>query len=155
MSTAAHFNIDVAAFRADPYPALKQMRAEAPIAFVPQLGSTIFTRRDDIFTQEKRIDVFSSHQPAGLMNTLMGHNMMRKDGDAHVRERAAMFPAVSPRTVREVWRRQFQAHADRILDDFAPQGRADLCKAFALPLSAECLKDITGLTNMRYQDMDA
>ena len=26
---------------------------------------------------------------------------------------------------------------------------------FALELSAECLKDITGLTNMRYQDMDA
>jgi len=23
---------------------------------VPQLGSTVFTRRDDIFTQEKRID---------------------------------------------------------------------------------------------------
>jgi hypothetical protein len=28
-------------------------------------------------------------------------------------------------------------------------------KAFALPLSAECLKDITGLNNMRTQDMDA
>ena len=42
----------------------------AKLAFVPQLGSTVFTRRDDIFTQEKRIDVFSSHQPAGLMNTL-------------------------------------------------------------------------------------
>ena len=31
----------------------------------------------------------------------------------------------------------------------------DLVKALALPLSAECLKDITGLTNMRFQDMDA
>src|ERR1043166_429757 len=155
MSSAPHFNIDVASFRADPYPALKQMRSEAPIAFVPQLGSTVFTRRDDIFSCEKRIDVFSSHQPAGLMNRLMGHNMMRKDGEAHLSERAAMFPAVSPRTVREVWRAQFQAHAMRILDELAPRGRADLCKALALPLSAECLKDITGLTNMRYQDMDA
>jgi cytochrome P450 len=89
------------------------------------------------------------------MNTLMGHNMMRKDGDAHMSERTAMFPSVSPRTVRDTWSRQFQAHADRILDELAPAGRADLCKAFALPLSAECLKDITGLTNMRYQDMDA
>jgi cytochrome P450 len=155
MSSAPHFNIDVPTFWADPYPALKQMRAEAPIAFVPQLGSTIFTRRDDIFTQEKRIDVFSSHQPAGLMNTLMGHNMMRKDGEAHMSERAAMFPAVSPRTVRDTCSKAFRAHADRILDELAPTGRADLCKAFALPLSAECLKDITGLTNMRFQDMDA
>ncbi|MGB3043068.1 MAG: cytochrome P450 [Xanthobacteraceae bacterium] len=155
MSNAPHFDIDVREFWNDPYPALKRMRAETPIAFIPQLGSTIFTRRDDIFVSEKRIEVFSSHQPAGLMNVLMGHNMMRKDGDAHMSERAAMFPAVSPRTVRDTWRTQFQAHADRILDDLAPRGRADLCKAFALPLSAECLKHITGLTNMRYQDMDA
>src|SRR6266403_436627 len=155
MSNAPHFDIDVPAFWADPYPALAKMRREAPIAFVPQLGSTVFTRRDDIFTQEKRIDVFSSHQPAGLMNTLMGHNLMRKDGEAHMNERAAMFPSVSPRTVRETWITRFQAHADRILEELAAAGRADLCKAFALPLSAECLKDITGLTNMRYQDMDA
>ncbi|MCO5130880.1 MAG: cytochrome P450 [Xanthobacteraceae bacterium] len=155
MSNAPHFDIDVREFWNDPYPALKRMRTEAPIAFIPQLGSTILTRRDDIFVSEKRIEVFSSHQPAGLMNVLMGHNMMRKDGEPHMAERAAMFPAVSPRTVRDTWRALFQAHADRILDELAPQGRADLCKAFALPLSAECLKHVTGLTNIRYQDMDA
>ena len=155
MSNAPHYEIDVQAFWADPYPDLARMRKEAPIAFVPQLGSTVLTRRDDIFTQEKRIDVFSSHQPAGLMNRLMGHNMMRKDGEAHMTERAAMFPSVSPRAVRDTWLSKFQAHADRILDRLTPEGRADLVKAFALPLSAQCLKDITGLTNMRYQDMDA
>ena len=155
MSNAPRYDIDVQAFWADPYPDLARMRREAPIAFVPQLGSTVFTRRDDIFTQEKRIDVFSSHQPNGLMNLLMGHNMMRKDGDAHMSERAQMFPSVSPRVVRETWLKKFQAHADRVLDNLAPKGEADLVKAFALPLSAECLKDITGLTNMRYQDMDA
>ncbi len=155
MSSAPHYNIDVAAFWADPYPDLARMRKEAPIAFVPQLGSTVFTRREDIFTQEKRIDLFSSHQPGGLMNVLMGHSMMRKDGDAHMAERAQMFPSVSPRAVKATWLAQFQAHADRILAELAPRGHADLTKAFALPLSAECLKDITGLTNMRYQDMDA
>src|SRR3982074_1367510 len=129
MSNAPHYDIDVAAFWADPYPDLAKMRKDAPIALAQQLP--------------------------GLMNTLMGHNMMRKDGDAHMSERAAMFPAVSPRTVRDTWIKQFQAHAARILDGLAPRGRADLCKAFALPLSAECLKDITGLTNMRFEDMDA
>src|SRR5262245_57415158 len=155
MSNAPHYEIDVQAFWADPYPDLARMRQKAPIAFVPQLGSTVLTRREDIVTEERRIDVFSSHQPAGLMNRLMGHNMMRKDGEAHMGERAAMFPSVSPRAVRETWLRKFQAHADRILDELAPRGAVDLVKALALPLSAECLKDITGLTNMRYQDMDA
>ena len=155
MSNAPHYAIDVPTFWADPYPDLARMRREAPIAFVPQLGSTVFTRRNDIFSQEKRIDVFSSHQPAGLMNRLMGHNMMRKDGEPHMSERAAMFPAVSPRTVRDTWLTKFKAHAARILEDLAPRGEADLVKALALPLSAECLKDITGLTNMRFEDMDA
>src|SRR5258708_25244274 len=155
MTKACHVDIEIPTSCADPYPALARMRKEAPNAFVPHLGSTVFALRDYIFTQEKRIDVFSSHQPAGLMNVLMGHNMMRKDGDAHMSERAAMFPAVSPRTVRDTLIRQFKAHADRILDELAPAGSADLCKAFALPLSAECLKDVTGLTNMRFEDMDA
>ena len=155
MSTAPHFNIDVKDFWADPYPALAQMRRDAPIAFVPQLGSTLLTRRDDIFVSEKRIDVFSSHQPAGLMNKLMGHNMMRKDGEAHMAERSIFFPAVSPKAVRAHWREEFQAHADRILDGLEGAGRADLLAAFALPLSGECLKSVTGLTNIRYQEMDA
>src|SRR5207248_263120 len=155
MSTPPHYEIDVRRVWDDPYPDLAQMRKRAPIAFVPQLGSTIFTRRDDIFTQEKRIDLFSSHQPGGLMNVLMGHNMMRKDGEAHMAERAQMFPSVSPRTVKATWLTKFQAHADRILEELAQHSRADLTKAVALPLSAECLKDITGLTNMRYEDMDA
>src|SRR5215472_3663355 len=109
VSAAPHFPIDVQDFWRDPYPALAQMRREAPIAFVPQLGSTLLTRRDDIFVCEKRIDVFSSHQPAGLMNRLMGHNMMRKDGEAHMAERRAIFPSVSPRAVKEHWSAQFQA----------------------------------------------
>ncbi|KJC57550.1 cytochrome P450 [Bradyrhizobium sp. LTSPM299] len=155
MSTAPHFDIDVPAFWQDPYPALARMRKEAPIAFVPQLGSTLLCRRDDIFVSEKQIDVFSSHQPEGLMNRLMGHNMMRKDGDAHMNERKAIFPAVSPKTVRSHWTAQFEGHAMRILEELTPNGVVDFVQAFALPFSAECLKSITGLTSMRFQDMNA
>ncbi|MBR0869999.1 cytochrome P450 [Bradyrhizobium tropiciagri] len=155
MSTAPRFEIDVAAFWQDPYPALARMRKEAPIAFVPQLGSTLLCNRDDIFVSEKQIDVFSSHQPEGLMNKLMGHNMMRKDGDAHMNERKAIFPAISPKTVRSHWTVQFEGHARRILDELKREDAVDFVQAFALPFSAECLKSITGLTNMRFQDMNA
>jgi cytochrome P450 len=154
VSTAPRIDIDVAEFWSDPYPMLAKLRREAPIAFVPQLGSTLLCSRDDIFISEKQIDVFSSHQPAGLMNRLMGHNMMRKDGDAHLSERKAIFPAVSPKTVKSHWTAQFQAHADRIITALEPAGACDFVRDFALPFSAECLKSITGLTNMRFQDMN-
>ncbi|HHB81005.1 MAG TPA: cytochrome P450, partial [Aliiroseovarius sp.] len=57
MSDAPVTHIDPAAFTHDPYPALAQMRAEAPITYVPELGATLFTKRDDIFAQEKRIEI--------------------------------------------------------------------------------------------------
>ncbi|MYM54833.1 cytochrome P450 [Thalassovita mangrovi] len=154
MSNAPVYEIDPAAFWADPYPDLARMRAEAPICFVPQLGATLITRRDDIFTNEKKIEVFSSDQPEGLMTVLMGQNMMRKDGEDHMRERRAIFPTVSPKTVKNVWKAQFETATARALDRLAGQDRADLVKDFAMEVSAEALKSITGLTNMDWREMD-
>ncbi|MCA8929559.1 MAG: cytochrome P450 [Alphaproteobacteria bacterium] len=155
MSTAPRYSIDPAAFWADPYPDLARMRAEAPILFVPELNATLFLRRDDIYACEKNIAVFSSDQPGGLMNVLMGQNMMRKDGEAHQAERRVFFPAVSPKAVREVWRAGFERETAAILDRLAPRGEADLVRDYALPVSGEALKLLTGLTNITFQEMDA
>ena len=148
------FDIDPAAFWADPYPALARMRREAPVARVPQLGSILIATRDLIAACEKRVDVFSSHQPQGLMTVLMGENMMRKDGEAHQAERRATFPALSPRTVRGRWAAMFREDARRILADLRPRGRADLVRDFAMPLSGDALRHITGLENMDWRTMD-
>ncbi|MDJ0629885.1 MAG: cytochrome P450 [Rhodobacter sp.] len=154
MAAPPVYEIDPTRFHANPYPDLQRMRAETPIAFVPQLGAILITRRNDIFTQEKRVATFSSHQPGGLMTVLMGENMMRKDGEAHARERKATFPAFSPRTVREVWTAAFRAAAAQVLDDLARLGRCDLVADYAMPVSGEALKAITGLTNMHWREMD-
>ena len=146
--------IDPQAFWADPYPDLARMRAEAPICFVPQLGSILFTRRDDIAVCEKNIAVFSSDQPGGLMNVLMGHNMMRKDGEAHQAERKATFPAYSPRTVRDQWAARFRTDAEALLADLKPKGKADLVRDYAMPLSGAALCAITGLEDLTPSQID-
>ena len=74
------FDIDPLELNSDPYPVLRKMQKQAPIAFVPALDAILITRRNDIFQLEKKVDVFSSVQPDGLMTQLMGQNMMRKDG---------------------------------------------------------------------------
>ena len=48
------------------------MRRSAPIAKSPQLNATLFTKRDDIFINEKKIDVFSPKQPEGLHDKTHG-----------------------------------------------------------------------------------
>lgn len=147
-------HIDLTAFDRDPYPTLARLRAEAPVAFVPELNSVLLTRRDDIDHWEKQVDVFSSDQPAGLMNRLMGRNMMRKDGAEHTAERKLFMRAVSVAAVKDIWTARFQVHAERILDELAPRGHADLVADYALPMAGECLKDMTGLTKVKAQDID-
>ena len=154
MANAPVYEIDPKAFWADPYPDLARLRAEAPVAYVPQLGATLITRRDDIFENEKKTDVFSSDQPDGLMTQLMGQNMMRKDGEAHSAERKAIFPTISPRTVKDVWTAQFRDHTQKVLDGLAPKGAGDLVDDYAMLVSAEALKSMTGLTNMDALEMN-
>ena len=43
------------------------------------------------------------------MTKLMGQNMMRKDGYAHLKERKAIFLTVSPKTFQNVWETKFKA----------------------------------------------
>ena len=148
------FEIDPQSFWNDPYPALAEMRQKHPICFVPQLNATLFTKRDDIFTCEKMIDVFSSDQPGGLMTVLMGENMMRKDGDPHFEERKQAFPALSPRTVRDIWKAKFQHHTAEILDGFQSGQSIDLVTQYAMPVSGHALRHITGLTNITPAEMD-
>ena len=154
MSNAPITHIDLTSFLADPYPTLAHMRAKAPITYVPELDATLFTRRDDIHKHEKRIEVFSSIQPDGLMTQLMGQNMMRKDGEEHLAERRALFPALSPRTVRDHWKPIFEAATIDLLQTLAPSGKCDLVRDFAMPVSAAALRAITGLESMSNLEMD-
>ena len=68
MSNAPVYEIDLKSFWRDPYPDLKAMRESTPIAYVPQLGATLLTKRDDIFVNEKKTEYFSSDQPQGHIN---------------------------------------------------------------------------------------
>jgi cytochrome P450 len=88
------------------------------------------------------------------MTLLMGENMMRKDGEAHMRERRILFPALSPKTVNTHWKAIFEARAREILDELAPRGECNLVTDYAMPVSAEALKAITGLTSMSAAHMD-
>ncbi|NBR90402.1 MAG: cytochrome P450 [Rhodobacteraceae bacterium] len=148
------FPIDPAAFHADPYPALAEMQKLGPAVQVPQLGAILITQRDAVFRYEKMVEVFSSHQPQGLMTRLMGENMMRKDGEAHMRERKMIFPTVSPKTVRDHWAAAFHSIVAEALDTLEGRGEADLVRDFAMQVSGEALKAVTGLPNMDWREMD-
>ena len=154
MFKAPNYEIDLDNFWRNPYPSLEEMRKNNPICYVPQLKSTLFTKRDSIADNEKRIDIFSSHQPGGLMTTLMGENMMRKDGEMHLKEKQSIRPSISPKTVKNVWKEEFIKNTELILKKMKNKNRGDIVKDFAMPVSAEALKTVTGLSNMDFREMD-
>src|SRR5882724_12029517 len=104
MSNAPHYEIDVQAFWADPYPDLARMRKEAPIAFVPQLGSTVFTRRDGhLYAGETHRRVLLApaggidEPPDGPQHDAQGrrcaHERTRRDVSVRLAARGARFLA--------------------------------------------------------------
>ncbi len=148
------YNIDLNKFWMNPYPDLKLIRNELPICFVPELGATLITKRQDIFNNEKKVEIFSSIQPDGLMQKLMGQNLMRKDGHIHLHERKAIFPSISPKTTKAIWKEEFLKIAERILKKLKSQREGDIISDYAMPLSAEALKIVTGLINMDFNEMN-
>ncbi len=147
-------NIDISNFKRNPYPDLKKMRSLNPICFVPQVKATMICDRDSIYECEKNTNVFSSVQPEGLMTILMGQNMMRKDGEDHLKERKTIFKTISPKTSRDHWKNKFETIADKIINKIKFMKSGDLLNLYARELSAECLKLVTGLTNMTAGEMD-
>jgi hypothetical protein len=154
MSSAPIQDIDLATFNFDPYPVLNFLRNNFPITYVPQLKATLFSKHQDIFICEKNIEIFSSVQPNGLMTKLMGQNMMRKEGATHVAERKAIFPTVSPKTVKNFWRNQFVDKTNEILSHLGNKKELEIVSEFSTQVSAEALKLITGLSKMSWREMD-
>ena len=61
---------------------------------------------------------------------------------------------MSPKTVKTVWIRQFHACVAEVLERCKPLGKADMVKDIAMPIAAEALKSMTGLSNMDWREMD-
>ncbi|MGR3467826.1 MAG: cytochrome P450 [Shimia sp.] len=149
--TLPTFDIDPAAFAADPCPTYAAM---PPIAYVPQLDAVLLTRREDVVTCERNVAVFSSVQPAGLVDQVMGPNMMRRDGDDHQAQRRMAFPSLSGRTIAGRWRALFEAEARGVIEGLRGRETCDLVTDYAMPVSGHALRHITGLTQFSAAEMD-
>ncbi len=146
-------DVDLAELYRDPYPVYRQLRSEAPVAYVPAAGRYLVTREADVVAVERDPEVFSSMEPDSLMHRVMGDTLLRKDGAAHRRERAALEVPLKPRTVRDHWAPVFQANADALIDDLAGRGHAELLTDLAAPLAARNLAAFLGLEGVTAEEL--
>jgi cytochrome P450 len=137
--------IDLAALWTDPYPIYRELRRHEPVAWVPAANRYLVTRHADIVQLERQPEIFSAIEENSLVTRVMGSTLIRKDGPAHRRERAAAEPAVRPRMLKERWAPDFRRVVNELIDGFIEDGEADLFTRFAAPCAALCLEPLLGI----------
>jgi hypothetical protein len=137
----------------DPYPVFKRAREMAAVVRIEAANILVATRYDDIMAIERDPVVFSSENPQSLVNKVMGHTMMRKDGEAHAIERKAVEPALRPGAVKSCWAPRLEAMFDEIVARFERDGEADLFKGLAEPMAGRALAEILGFIDVDSETM--
>ena len=148
MADLAPFNEDITLQQLDldPYPIYQRLRREAPVVRVKATGRTLLSKAEDTKYVKDNPALFSSDDPnTPMKRAFQAHTLMRKDGEAHMRERMAMAPAFSPKVIRTDW----MPHYERIARDYVgrlPRGETvDLFTALSGPYAARGLGILLGI----------
>ena len=138
-------DIELSDLWADPYPIYKHLRENEPVSWIPSAGRWLITRQQDVLDVERNTEVFSNCETPTLAERVMGETILRKDGDAHKRQRVALEAPLKPRAIKEHWLPTFRENAERLVASFAARGSADLFSEYAAPLAGANLAAFLGL----------
>ncbi len=146
-------------FKADPFPFFARLRAEAPVyraALPDKMPIWLVSRYDDVvallkderFAKDKR-RAMTPQQLRKLpwvppMFRALERNMLDSDPPDHLRLRALVHKAFTPRLVEQM-RRRVESLAEELLDATVARGDMDLIRDFALPLPMTIITEILGV----------
>ena len=130
----------------DPFPIYRRLRAEAPVCRVAATGRTFLTKATDTKYVKDNPTLFSSDDPnTPMKRAFWAHTLMRKDGDAHLRERMAMAPAYAARVIRDTWVPRYQ----QIAEDYVSRlPRGEVVDFFNLVSGAYAARGLAVLLGM-------
>jgi cytochrome P450 len=137
----------------DPHPALARLRATEPVSWLPSLDGWLVTRHDLVLTAMRDAEAFTVDDPRFSTAQVVGPSMLSLDGAEHDRHRA---PFVGPFRAGEVLGRFAQStedEANRLIDELAAAGGAELRRAFAGPLAAAIVTQALGLDRDEVADV--
>ena len=156
MSAEAPLNdaITLDALDRDPFPIYRRLRAEAPVCRVKATGRTFLTKAADTKYVKDNPQLFSSDDPnTPMKRAFWAHTLMRKDGEAHQRERMAMAPAYAAKVIRDEWVPRYQ----KIAEDYVtrlPRGEVvDFFNLVSGSYAARGLAVLLGMEEASDQDM--
>ena len=147
-------SITIAQLTDDPYPIFKRLRAEAPVLRIPSINRIFLTKAADTKHVKENWELFSSDDPRTPMTrAFQAHTLMRKDGEAHHRERNAMAPAFSPRNIKGCWQDIYTKVAEDYIGRLPRGETVDLFTDLAAPYAARCLTHLLGIPEATDEEM--
>lgn len=141
----------------DPYPFYTRARQEEPIMFCPELNAWIVTRYKDIQSILLQPATFSScdtltspvtFYPRALEELVKGYLpvpiVLNTDGPDHTRFRVPLTKAFAPARIRAI-EPFVREVANRLVDVFIHNSRAEIISQFAYPLALEVVFSLLGI----------
>ncbi|WP_280203847.1 cytochrome P450 [Nocardia farcinica] len=131
----------------NPYPFYERLRREAPLAFIPILGTYAATTKELCRTIANSPDFEAIITPAG--GRTFGHPaVIGVNGEIHEDLRSMVDPALQPSEVDRWVDGLVRPIARRYLAEFENDGHADLVAQFCEPVSVRALGDLLGLRDV-------
>ncbi len=140
--------ITAAELEGDPHAALAAMRAEAPVAFVPELGAWLVTSREVALEVMRDDEGFTVDDPRFSTGQVVGPSMLSRDGSEHDRHRRPFARPFRLAATREQLGAAVQAEAVGLTDAIGATGGGDLRLDLAAPLAARVLLTALGLESL-------
>ena len=119
----------------DPYPALARLREHEPVAWVPVLDGWLVTRRDLCIEVMRDSERFTVDDPRFSTARVVGPSMLSLDGGEHRRHRDPFAAAFRRSQVMDRFAGRVRDEALTLVDDLAPDGRAEIRRDVAGPLA--------------------
>lgn len=138
----------------DPFPIYRRLRSQAPVCRVKSAGRTLLTKAEDTKYVKDNPEIFSSDDPnTPMKRAFWAHTLMRKDGEAHRRERMAMAPAFAPKVITQEWMPQYQKIAEAYVARLPKGEVVDLFELLSGAYAARGLAILLGMDEASDADM--
>jgi cytochrome P450 len=131
----------------DPYSVYKRLRDDHPALPVHTMMGVIhmITRYADVEMVLKDGKTFSSKANARGIGIVMGRTILEMEGREHVRFRNIIAPFFGPRAMKAETGELVSSVINRLIDEFASAGAADLVQQFTFSFPMEVMANIIGV----------
>ena len=129
----------------DPHGFLASLRADAPVAWLEDVGGWLITSHHLSVRVLTHPEIFTVDDERFSTQRVVGPSMLSLDGSNHGRHRSAFSPEFRRGHIHETLAQSVDDLVESLVSEIGPYGEADLRATVAAPIAAELMRRTLGL----------